>query len=401
MILVIGKRSILQLPRVVAQMVRHESLNEIIAVIVAGLHAQIQRLPGFGRGSGEFFRLELLDQELVPRTLIDEDGSGERLGYHEFAGIVVVPAAGILSQVIGERLFAPRALHRRRNRRERGNRFIAVRIAQRAHQGAVAAHRVTENSARLRSRRKIGADKLRPLPRHIAVHSIVLRQRGLRGVDIKAGRIAEVPAVGIAGQPRLARAGVRRDQHQPQFRRDLLRMRLDGKGFLGAGEAGQIVEYGHRPGARLRRQEGGEFHRPADLAGGVLVEALRGAEAAVLRNQAQRAHEYTTTLRIDSPECIRSNALLMSASGIRCVMRSSMLILPFMYQSTIFGTSVRPRAPPKAVPFQTRPVTSWNGRVLVFLSAPATPTTPATPRPRLQHSSAWRMRSTLPTHSKL
>jgi len=29
-----------------------------------------------------------------------------------------------------------------------------------------------------------------------------------------------------------------------------------------------------------------------------------------------------------------------------------------MYQSTIFGTSVRPRAPPKADPFHTRPVTS-------------------------------------------
>jgi hypothetical protein len=33
-----------------------------------------------------------------------------------------------------------------------------------------------------------------------------------------------------------------------------------------------------------------------------------------------------------------------------------------MYQSTIFGTSLRPLAPPNAVPFQTRPVTSWNGR---------------------------------------
>ena len=31
---------------------------------------------------------------------------------------------------------------------------------------------------------------------------------------------------------------------------------------------------------------------------------------------------------------------------------------PSMYQSTIFGTSVRPRAPPKAVPRHTRPVTS-------------------------------------------
>ena len=31
------------------------------------------------------------------------------------------------------------------------------------------------------------------------------------------------------------------------------------------------------------------------------------------------------------------------------------------------GTSVRPRAPPNAVPFQTRPVTSWNGRVAISL----------------------------------
>ena len=31
-----------------------------------------------------------------------------------------------------------------------------------------------------------------------------------------------------------------------------------------------------------------------------------------------------------------------------------------MYQSTMRGTSVRPRAPPNADPFQTRPVTSWK-----------------------------------------
>ena len=40
------------------------------------------------------------------------------------------------------------------------------------------------------------------------------------------------------------------------------------------------------------------------------------------------------------------------------VISSSILIRRSMYQSTIFGTSVRPRAPPNAVPFQTRPVTS-------------------------------------------
>src|SRR3978361_734890 len=65
-----------------------------------------------------------------------------------------------------------------------------------------------------------------------------------------------------------------------------------------------------------------------------------------------------------------------------------MLILPSIYQSTILGTSVRPRAPPKAVPFQTRPVTSWKGRVLISCPAPATPMITETPQPRGPHSPA-------------
>jgi len=44
-----------------------------------------------------------------------------------------------------------------------------------------------------------------------------------------------------------------------------------------------------------------------------------------------------------------------------------------MYQSTILGTSVRPLAPPNAVPRQLRPVTSWNGRVAISFPASATP----------------------------
>ena len=53
----------------------------------------------------------------------------------------------------------------------------------------------------------------------------------------------------------------------------------------------------------------------------------------------------------------------MFSSGMVWVIRSSMLIFPSIYQSTICGTCVRPLAPPNAVPRQTRPVTSWNGRV--------------------------------------
>src|SRR5882672_3674338 len=76
---------------------------------------------------------------------------------------------------------------------------------------------------------------------------------------------------------------------------------------------------------------------------------------------------------MDSPFFIRSKPSLMRSSGSVCVIRSSILILPSMYQSTIFGTSVRPRAPPNAEPFQTRPVTSWKGLVAISAPAGATP----------------------------
>src|SRR3954462_8711910 len=78
----------------------------------------------------------------------------------------------------------------------------------------------------------------------------------------------------------------------------------------------------------------------------------------------------------------------MRSSGMVWVMRGSISIFFSMYQSTIRGTSVRPRAPPKAEPFQTRPVTSWKGRVAISCPAPATPVTTLTPQPPWQPSPA-------------
>ena len=79
---------------------------------------------------------------------------------------------------------------------------------------------------------------------------------------------------------------------------------------------------------------------------------------------------------------------MIRSSGSVWVIIGSISILPSMYQSTIFGVSVRPRAPPKALPRQTRPVTSWNGRVAISLPASATPMTMLSPQPRWQASSA-------------
>ena len=88
------------------------------------------------------------------------------------------------------------------------------------------------------------------------------------------------------------------------------------------------------------------------------------------------------TERMLLPSCIKSKASLIRSSGRVCVIIGSISILPSIYQSTIFGVSVRPRAPPKAEPFQTRPVTSWNGRVAISLPASATPMMTLSPQPR-------------------
>lgn len=61
----------------------------------------------------------------------------------------------------------------------------------------------------------------------------------------------------------------------------------------------------------------------------------------------------------------------MRSSGSGWVIRSSLVIVPSRYQSTTFGTSVRPRAPPKAAAFHTRPVTSGKGRASIACPAPA------------------------------
>src|SRR6201995_4082845 len=60
--------------RVMLQMIGHESLNEIIAVIVALLHAQLELLSRFRRGGRKFLRQQLsILQKMICGPLGYED----------------------------------------------------------------------------------------------------------------------------------------------------------------------------------------------------------------------------------------------------------------------------------------------------------------------------------------
>src|SRR5258706_12201753 len=104
-----------QLLRMVAQVIPHEGLHEVVAMIIARLHAQAERLTRLGGGRGEYLRQQLLGQKLIRRPLIDEDRPRKRPARDQLAGVVFAPALGILPQIIRERLPAPGGLHRRRN----------------------------------------------------------------------------------------------------------------------------------------------------------------------------------------------------------------------------------------------------------------------------------------------
>jgi len=65
-----------QLLRVMAQMLRHKTGNEIVAVVVARMLAQRERLLGRRAGGFKQMRMQLLGQKFVGQTLVDQDAAG-------------------------------------------------------------------------------------------------------------------------------------------------------------------------------------------------------------------------------------------------------------------------------------------------------------------------------------
>src|SRR5690606_862400 len=279
-------------------------------------------------------------------------------GTHELGRVVRRPRRPVSSQIAGEGLLAPGYLGGRDDRRERGDAAVKLRVPQREHERAVPAHRMAEDAAHPGLNRKVPFDEGWQLARHVAVHPVRLPPRLLGGVHVESGTLPEIPARVVTQIAHCARARVACDEHEAERGGHALRSRLDGERFFGAGEAGEIVERGPRR-ARIRGNEHGEAHGPAGGGRLVAIKALDATEAALLRHGFDdTAHENSITVRMDSPACIKSNASLMRSSGSLWVMRLSMSIFPSMYQSTMRGTSVRPHAPPNALPRHTRPVTS-------------------------------------------
>ena len=264
-------------------MVFDEGRDEVIAVVVAGMAAQGERLPGLGAGLLEDLGQQLLDQEFVAQALVDQDAAGERragVRCHQGAGVILLPRVFVGAEVAAEGLLAPRATAWRGDRREGRDRAEQVGVPERHGQRAMAAHRVAEDAHPARVGLE-GGQHQRMQFQQIAVHAVVARPRFLGGVEVEAGAGAEVPAVAFSRHVGAARAGVGRDQDDAQFAGQALGAGLDHEGFFGAGQAGQVEQDRQLLLARRRRQVDREFHRQSDGGRVVLVEALHAAEAGV------------------------------------------------------------------------------------------------------------------------
>ena len=186
------------------------------------------------------------------------------------------------AQVRRQRVLPPGRLARRGDRRERGYRAVALRVADADDDRAVAAHRVAADRFARRIDRQVGVHDGRQLVANVVVHAVVRGPGRLRRVDVETGAGADVHLRVLARNVDAARARVRNDQRETELRGIALRPRFDAEVLLRAGETRQPVQRRDRRALGGRRQVHGETHRAGAGRRHVLVDDLAALEAARL-----------------------------------------------------------------------------------------------------------------------
>ena len=323
-----------------AQVIVDEAGDEIVAVVIARMHTQRQRMPGSRAGVAQFLRLQLLDQETVGLALIDQQGQAFAAPGNQFAGVPFLPRGAVVAEVARKSLLSPGAGQCIADRREGRQRAVATGVAQRTDQRPVAAHRMAADATPCVDR-QAGFDKRRQLEDDIVVHAVVLGPRLPRRVQVETGAVTEIPgAFGVARHRRAARAGVGGDDRQAQFGGDTQRTRFLHEVLVAAGQARQPVDRRHRPARRLRRQVDGKHHLAAQGRRVMAIATMPAAEATIggdfveRRGRASHVCQKRITERMLLPSCISSKAWLMSSSPIVWVMKVSRGISPLCARST-------------------------------------------------------------------
>src|SRR3954454_611736 len=126
-------------------MILHEGGNEVVAVIVAAVAAQLERNVGLSARTFQQFWAKLLVQERIGITYVDQEIRKSRPVLKQGDGIMLAPSARISAEIASERLDAPRNLGGRDNRRKGGRGAKRTGIGKRYRQPAMTAHRMAQD----------------------------------------------------------------------------------------------------------------------------------------------------------------------------------------------------------------------------------------------------------------
>mmetsp|Transcript_15231 Transcript_15231/g.31968 ORF Transcript_15231/g.31968 Transcript_15231/m.31968 type:complete len:467 (+) Transcript_15231:755-2155(+) len=278
--------------RMVLQVVLNEARDEIVGVVIAGLHPECERDALLVTGCLERLRAQLaLRQKVVRLALVNKDAQGWSVVLlDELNGVVLLPRALVGAQVQGESLLAPRSLGRIRNGGEGGDGLENARILQGDGQCAMATHAVAQDPRLPREDRQRRRHQLWELLGDIVEHVVMLLVLLGGGVEVEACAGAEVERLGILIRDIVSsRRGVWDHEDEPKGGGGLHGAGLLREVLICASEAAQPVDGREKLALLLGlREVGCKLHRhTAEHRAGVL-EALQNAAEAFHRRDLLR-----------------------------------------------------------------------------------------------------------------
>src|ERR1700730_12287134 len=123
-------------------MIFHEGRYEVVAVIVSGLAAEVQRDVGLRAGTLQKFRAKLFVEELIGIAIVDQEIGKPCAILDEGDGVVTAPRRPVIAEISTQRLDAPWHLRRRHDRRKGARRTITGGIPERDRERTMTAHRM-------------------------------------------------------------------------------------------------------------------------------------------------------------------------------------------------------------------------------------------------------------------
>ena len=243
-----------QRPGVMAQVGVDHSGHKEIAVVVALMHGEFERLAAaFGRRF-EVADAQLLLEEGIGGADIHKQGVVAAMTILDQGHAIPGPPAclrlGAVSEKMAEGLLPPGAGAGMADRCHRRNGTEALRVTQAQHQGSMTAHGMTSQPQAVGVQGQGCTKPGRELLHYIAVHPVVLVPWLLLGIQVEAGAMAEIPvSLWITGHRITTGAGVGHDQGQPKLGGQSLGARLLHRVFIAAGETRQPDQCGTRLGS--------------------------------------------------------------------------------------------------------------------------------------------------------